>query len=860
MHAKSIFGPLASKLFLLFLCSCPLAVPFSSVFFNPARFSKFTGVVGDGYPQTSGLLYTSNSMARTDIVSTKNVNDGIHIEALPIVNNHIEEKFEDIRGNSCHRQQRQWRQQQQHDYHHQVAYDNRHLNGGHQQQQQEHRQRRSHKQRFIHPQVYKMFHRARYLIRQGNSSTAQKLLVRCLELNPYDSHSWLALARLEAKVGNIARARDVFAEGVKRCPNNVHILHAWGHLEQKHGNEALAREYWSRANALEPYNPYVCHALSNLERRQRNYERAKEVLMTVVEKKPTAALCVSLSDLERQLGFPEKSRSILLHGLQKCEKDRSKLYLALAWLEEDVFKNQNEAARLITEALKIDKNNVRVYVAKASMELRLERQLDAHRTLQHALTLESEDGQHYTMLGTLELEMGNVVEAGHILKEGASKFPGDQFLLQRWGTLEAKLGNIDKARGLFERSVSIQPHAPTFVAWAILEEKEGLKKLHSNYSPSDVYNHLRIGSDTPSWIQDDIADGVEQVDHDLTVRDLEILSPVELDNSPSETTLDPFSDLPPASSSLEHDAVTYCKDQVDKARYLLSIGEIVDPQHGPLYHAYGNMELRHGNVTGAREIFTRGISMNCSDVTSLFHAWGLLELREGDNDKAASIFKHGIEIGLKGNREVENGVSFLLHSLGMLELMDRHRFDEAEKIFSTGVSLFPKHSQMQLGLAMASMKLGAEEKARKCFRSAVDADPYHAHAWQAWAIAEKQCCRIELARALFRQGLKKNPTHGALWQAFAVMEMHQNNHEVARSLFSQALMRCPRHAQSYQAWACLEVRMGNLKKAKDLALHGIKLAPSHPALWTVAGLVEDKLGDSLRAKHIFKRGLERFPR
>ena len=45
-------------------------------------------------------------------------------------------------------------------------------------------------------------------------------------------YSWLALARLEAKLGNLDRAREVFRESTVRCPNNVHILHAWGHLEQ----------------------------------------------------------------------------------------------------------------------------------------------------------------------------------------------------------------------------------------------------------------------------------------------------------------------------------------------------------------------------------------------------------------------------------------------------------------------------------------------------------------------------------------------------------------------------------------------------------------------------------------------------
>lgn len=43
-------------------------------------------------------------------------------------------------------------------------------------------------QRFIHPQVYKMFHRAQYLMKTGENAVAQRLLLRCLELNPFDSH------------------------------------------------------------------------------------------------------------------------------------------------------------------------------------------------------------------------------------------------------------------------------------------------------------------------------------------------------------------------------------------------------------------------------------------------------------------------------------------------------------------------------------------------------------------------------------------------------------------------------------------------------------------------------------------------
>ena len=47
--------------------------------------------------------------------------------------------------------------------------------------------------RYIHPQVYKMFQRAQQLARQGDNVVARKLLLRCVELNPYDSHRYYFL-------------------------------------------------------------------------------------------------------------------------------------------------------------------------------------------------------------------------------------------------------------------------------------------------------------------------------------------------------------------------------------------------------------------------------------------------------------------------------------------------------------------------------------------------------------------------------------------------------------------------------------------------------------------------------------------
>lgn len=295
--------------------------------------------------------------------------------------------------------------------------------------------------------------------------------------------SWLALARLEARTGHLGDAAQTFQTAVTRCPNNIHLLHAWGHFEQKHGTLEKARDCWSKAMKIDPLNAYVGHALCLLEQRLGNHDQAREILWKLVREKPTSALCVALSDHERRRGELHLAKQVLLDGLERCREEKDKIYLALAWLEETMFNNIPLALDYIQKALREEERSgsVRAHVAKASLLLRNQEVEKAKETLRNATRLVANDGQHYTMLSTIEVETGNIEEARRVIEEGAAKFPGDQFLLQRWGSFEAKYGNVSTARSLFEKSVLIQPHAPTFVSWALLEEEEGRKVRGRHY-------------------------------------------------------------------------------------------------------------------------------------------------------------------------------------------------------------------------------------------------------------------------------------------------------------------------------------------------------------------------------------------
>eukprot|EP01039_Chlorochromonas_danica_P005073 gene5073-5572_t len=749
-----------------------------------------------------------------------------------------------------------------------------------------------------------MFQRASFLMKKGDNIVAKKLLKRCLELNQYDAHSWLALARLEARTGHLGDAAQTFQTAVTHCPNNIHLLHAWGHFEQKHGTLEKARDCWSKAMKIDPLNAYVGHALCLLEQRLGNHDRAREILWKLVRAKPTSALCVALSDHERRRGELHLAKQVLLDGLERCREEKDKIYLALAWLEETMFNNISLALDYIQKALHEEERSgsVRAHVAKASLLLRNQEVEKAKETLRNATHLIANDGQHYTMLSTIELETGNIDEARRVIEEGAAKFPGDQFLLQRWGSFEAKYGNVSTARSLFEKSVLIQPHAPTFVSWALLEEEEGRKAL--NY-----------------WME---------AEHRQFLENLRSRTLIHPGHNPSQEELKQLEEAVEILSDKDH-VKAYARKQLSVARQLFSIGMEVNRQHGPIYHAFGNMELRHGNTTGARMIFWKGIRSNCSDIASLYHALGLLEIKNNNIAGAREILQAGITIalqvngivstssgtstsssgsishginsnndnyeellrntqdglnilskftnednndytssspnsirnvgssqGMTANYELHSGVSYLLHSLGMLEY-DQYRYESAKNIFLAGVALYPNHSQLLLGLALVYAKLHDEKAARRYFKASITANSLHLHAWQAWAVFEKSLQNYQLARILFKEGLKYGPDHSALWQAYAVMEMQLGNYDIARNLFLESISRNGNHAQSYQAWACLEIKTGNLQAASRLVYEGMRRCGSHAALWTIAAVVESRAGDRLKAKFMLERGIERFP-
>lgn len=648
-------------------------------------------------------------------------------------------------------------------------------------------------------QVRAIFERAKEEERNGRMNEARSLLRQCLSLDRRDAHSWLALARLEARTGGVNLrnqsslqgedetdgerrsngsngaqvARNLFKEGLSECPNSVHLLQAWAVLEHRCGEREAARELFAKGLALEPDNPYVCQAWGLLEQRVGNTEKARDLFSRSVALRPHPEVCAAWAVLEAREGNTDRARDLYDQGLKACKSAESPSSATIfrSWAEmEERVGDLPRARELLSKAIASQPRVTEAYVALGRLEARRSGVKRAIELMRTASSLSSRPPPSvFNAWAQIEWTCcGRIDEARSLLERGHKLHPSDPALLQTLGTLEEKSGNTKVAKKMFYDSVCARPTAPAFVAWALLEEREG------NYEES-----VRLFEE-----------------------------------------------------ALATDAL-----------------------HGAAYNAYGMMEARRGNLDRARQIYERGLKVFAS--ASVWHGFGQLELKLGRNpERARELFKQGVA-------QTREDTAFIWHSWGMLELSQqritdaRRVFSDALKRYPRNSRVLVGAA---LAAAASGQRIrGDEQKARDFFKRAVAADPSHAHAWQAWGVFELRRGRLDASQALFKRGLRLCPAHGALWQAWGVLETARGNFTKARQLFERGSIACPNHVHLSQAWACMEVRCGNIEKARELLDRALVSDPSHGPVWNAYGLLEARHGTLSKARQNFAIGIRRAP-
>jgi len=660
-----------------------------------------------------------------------------------------------------------------------------------------------------------LYSQARSFEKQGKWKEATKLLQDILNIEPKDSHSYLALAKLQSRRDRVGlnvgggvgegrvkegdneinnsthqhdmdislvqtktttttkqqpqykNARQIFQVGTTNCPKSIHLWHAWGMYELSLSNPHKASELFNKALEIDPYNGYVNHALGSLEvQYNNNSQRGEECYLKGLQQQPSAALVCSLGELYIKNNTPDKAQSLYTKYIPKIYNEREKIevYLAASSLEERVYNNIDKASQLLKEALEPnadggnkDSNggtivhDSRAYVALArlgtsnglvddsTVKKRLKeiciKQLKHHKHTNKSLrnAFPVKDGRLFNAWAKLESKT-NLVEARKILGRGMKMYPKDYTLLQAAGNIEERLGNFEKARELYGASLSIEINVPTLISYGLLE-------LRSPEGGSGGNDSSRDGQEK---------DKKRGQDPNITM-----------------------------------------------VRKLFNEALLIDPKHGPLYNAYGNLELKEGNTNRAMELYEAGINANCTDASSVYHGLAKLHLKLGDLDTARSVLQRGLALfdtggdgsggsnaiddmknNSKGGKKSEKqgqhhsaqqqneNVAFLAHTLAMIELKFNNNPIVAKSVLNQGLYHSPNSPQLLLAMALSESRMNNESAARSWFERSLRSDQCHAQAWQAFGVMEMTHGFFRTAKTLFECGIKNVPGHGALWQAY----------------------------------------------------------------------------------------------
>lgn len=657
-------------------------------------------------------------------------------------------------------------------------------------------------------EVVQLFREAQRSLRNGAEDEARALFHRCLQLDAADGHTWLALARLEAQRATVEEGRALFERGRAACPGNVRIAHAQGVFEQRAGLPDRARSCFREAAALEPSNAYVAHSWGLLEEAVGNATAALEIYAETYGRRPQAEVCVAWASLEAHLGHIDRARELFSQGAQHEQRSGAdgggRVELLLAWADiERSAGNSSHARALLNSALERAPRSPKIHTAIAHLEAARGDEVAARAAFTAGAALSphavgEKTAEVFNAWASHEARRGELGRALAIVERGRRRHPRDPSLLQTLGTLHRRAGNTTAARASFEEAVRLRPHAPTFVAWGLMEADLGR---------FDTARQL-------------FARGVRA---------------------------DPaHAPLHSARARVEERA-----GNLAEARRVLTEALAAFPS-STLWHGLGKLEERSGNLERAAELFEQGASCVRSgdDSSFLWHSLGMVRTQQRNLGEAVAAFERGLR-RRPSSSQLRLGMAIAYGAMG--------KGEEARPLFLMAVQADPSHAHAWQAWGVMEARGGNTEVARDLFRRGLRRCPDHAALWQASAKLEGEAGETGRARRLFIAGEEACPDQPAIFLAHAYFEMHQGRTQEAARLIGLAQQMEPAGGELHHVAALNLIKRGKADEARQTVERGIELAPTHAPLHRLRGSLQDQAGEVEAARASFKEGLRLNP-
>ena len=328
--------------------------------------------------------------------------------------------------------------------------------------------------------IRQMFREAKTLERRGQWRDASSTLKEILKLDPRDSYSHLALARLESRrerketyttsddqEGQSSPvetpARKAFQLGTSLCPKSIHLWQAWALYEQSHNNFGKATDLFHKALELDDSNPYVCHAFGLFQERvHNNHTAAQELWNRSLNKgRSSAALVCSLGESLVSCGQVQHAKKLYAKQVHKLKDERelTEVYLAAAWLEEKKLHDMDRAVQLLKRALTMNPRNSRALVALARLEGRIWEQKKQTKQMNDDVKNDNNNNNDVLVDSKHAAMRNNYQKACEMLERDilAGKITNndDGRLFNAWAKMEVQVGAVKTAREILRKGISL---------------------------------------------------------------------------------------------------------------------------------------------------------------------------------------------------------------------------------------------------------------------------------------------------------------------------------------------------------------------------------------------------------------------
>ncbi|PPS00591.1 hypothetical protein GOBAR_AA20073 [Gossypium barbadense] len=395
-------------------------------------------------------------------------------------------------------------------------------------------------------------------------------------------------ARVLARKYRYEEAEKILEKCIYYWPEDGRSYVTLGKILSKQAKRTEARAvYETGCQATQGENPYIWQCWAVLENKMGNIRRARELFdaATVADKRHIAAWH-GWAVLELKQGNVKKARHLLAKGIKFCGGNEY-VYQTLALLEAKA--NRYEQARyLFRQATKCNPKSCASWLAWAQLEVQQENNCAARLLFEKAVQASPKNRFAWHVWGVFEANIGNVDMGRKLLKIGHALNPRDPVLLQSLALLEYKHSTANLARVLFRRASELDPrHQPVWIG--VGDPLGWLKRCKNFFGNQQTNEKEKVGL---------------------------------------------------ASFHLLGEAQLWF-DQMEKEKANLDWGHFK-----ACCHAWGWMEWKEGNISTARELYQRALSIDSTTESAArcLQAWGVLEQRAGNLSAARRLFRSSLNI------------------------------------------------------------------------------------------------------------------------------------------------------------------------------------------------------------------------